>query len=162
MPREQKTRSKASQKSKEHIVATQTRENTPTTVEVTTNDTQVIDNTTTINATDATISAQEPEQTATEQSTTSSKQVVWPGLQPSWQSWPTSKPGPRSTPPIPGTRPINAFRPEQFKEMGNNQQIGESATQSPLHSLLVEHTSDSSSLDQAVTQNAPGKGKQRL
>jgi hypothetical protein len=27
--------------------------------------------------------------------------------------WPTSKPRPRSTPPDPGTRPINAFRPEQ-------------------------------------------------
>jgi hypothetical protein len=109
-------------------------------------ETQATNNTTTKNAPDTTISAQQ-EQTAVEQSTTGSKEVVWPGGQPCWPSWPTSKPGPRSTPPIAGTRPINTFRPEQFKEIDYNQQKGEPAAQ---RSLLDERTS------------SPGKGKQRL
>jgi hypothetical protein len=158
MSREQKTRPKASQKSKQRVgAATQVDEATQTTADATTNGT----NTMTTNASDETVGAQ-TEQVAIEQSRTSSKQVVWPGLQPSWESWPTSKPGPRSTPPIPGTLPINAFRPEQCKEIGYNQQLGEPAIQSPLRSLPEERTSGPTSFDQPVAQSAPGRGKQRL
>jgi hypothetical protein len=42
-----------------------------------------------------------------------------------WPSWPTSKPGPWSTPPMPGTRPINALRPEQFTAIDYQQETGE-------------------------------------
>ena len=161
MPREQKTRSKAFQKSKQRVAATQA---TQTTTDVTTDDTQVTNDITTTNASDASdaIISAPPEQAAVEQSTTSHKQVVWPGLQPSWLSWPSSKPGPRSTPPMPGTRPINSLRPEQFKEIGYNQQIGEPATQDSLRSHPDERTSGSTSFDQPTAQDVVGKRKQRL
>jgi hypothetical protein len=162
MAREQKTRSKASQKAKPRVAPTQVRGQTgaspvPTVTASATStsgvaagalpdEAQTTSNTTTTNAPDTTISTQQ-EQTAVEQSTTGSKQVVWPGWQPNWPSWPTSQPGPRSTPPIAGTRPINAFRSEQFEETDYNQQIGEPAVQ---RSLPDERTS------------GPGKGKQRL
>jgi len=156
MAREQKTKSKASQRSKQRVAATQA---TQTIADATADDTLVTNNTTTTNTSDTTISTQ-PEQVAVEQSSTSNQPVAsWPGLQPSWQSWPTSKPGPRATPPIPGARPINSLRPEQFKEIGYNQQTGEPATQSPLPD---EHTTGPTSFDQPTAQNAPGKGKQRL
>lgn len=161
MSREQKTKSKASQKSKQSGTATKVHKATQTIADVTTDDGQVANDKTTTDASDATIRAQ-AEQTAIEQSTTSNKQVVWPGLQPSWPSWPTSKPGPRATPPIPGTHPINALRPEQYKEMGYKQQTGEPAIQSPLRSLPDERISGPTSFDQPVAQHALGKGKQRL
>lgn len=42
-----------------------------------------------------------------------------------WPAWPTSKPGPWSTPPMPGTRPINALRPEQLVVIDGKQETGE-------------------------------------
>jgi hypothetical protein len=83
-------------------------------------------------------------------------------LQPVWPTWPTSKPGPHSTPPAPGTRPINKLRPEQFAEIGYNQQTGESATQDPLRSLPDEHTTGPTGFDQPTAQDVLGKRKQRL
>jgi hypothetical protein len=158
MAREQKTRAKASQKAKPHVATTQVQGQTGASPVPTTtfpDETQTTKKTT--NAHDTNISAQQ-EQTAVEQSTTSSKQVVWSGWQPSWPSWPTSKPGPRSTPPIAGTRPINTFRPEQFKETDYNQQIGKPAMQrSPDGPTFKSDISG-----QLTAQNAPGKGKQRL
>jgi hypothetical protein len=171
MAREQKTKSKGSQtqsaKSKQRVAATQVRQATQSTTDATTDDTQVTNNIMAQNALDETISAQQEQGGASqpstvEQSTTGDKQVVWTGLQPSWPSWPTSKPGSRSTPPMPGTRPINRFRPEQFKEVGYNQQTGEPAIQSPLRSFPDEHTTGPTSFDQSAAQHNPGKGKQRL
>jgi hypothetical protein len=46
-------------------------------------------------------------------------QVVWSGMRPTWPSWPSSKPGPCSTPPVPEMHSINAFRPEQYVEASN-------------------------------------------
>jgi hypothetical protein len=178
MPREQKTKSKAAQKAKQRATATyddqtiadagQAQGAAPTRGEgdslagqaqgAAPTGTWGTNDTTTTDASDVTSNAQ-PEQTVVEQSRVSNEQVVWPGLQPSWPSWPTSKPGPRATPSIPGTHPINSFRPEQYKEIGYNQQTGEPATQSPLRSLPDERTSGPTSFDQPLM---PGKGKQRL
>jgi hypothetical protein len=43
-----------------------------------------------------------------------------------WPAWPTSKPGPRTTPPPAGTKPINAIRREQVTPIAYNQETGES------------------------------------
>ena len=167
MARDQKTKAKASQKPKQRVAATQTRDATQTITNTATDETQITNGTTIVddapitddmtitNGSDATSNAQ-AEPTAVEQS---HEPLVWSGLQPSWPSWPTSKPGPRSTPPIPGMRPMNAFRSEQFKEMGYNQQTGEPATQS---AHPDESTNSQASLDQPLVQNTPGRGKQRL
>ncbi len=39
--------------------------------------------------------------------------------------WPTSRRGPQSTPPPPGTHSMNPLRPEQLAEIGYNQETGE-------------------------------------
>jgi len=44
-----------------------------------------------------------------------------------WPQWPTSKPGPRSTPPPAGMKPINAIRREQVTPVVYNQETGEAA-----------------------------------
>ena len=163
MPREPKTKSKTSQKSKQRVTAPQLHDTAQTTAGTTSTvpETQVTNNITTINASDAASSTQQ-EQSGVEQSTKSNEPVVWAGVQPSWPTWPTSKPGPRSTPPIPGSRPINTFRPEQFEEVGYNQQTGEPATQSPLRSLPDERTTGPTSFDQPTAQDTVGKRIQRL
>ena len=164
MPRVPKTKSKASQKSKQRVAAPQLHNTTQTATDTAStffDETQVKNDVTTINDSDATSNTQQ-EQSGVEQSTKSSEPVVWAGVQPSWPGWPTSKPGPRSTAPIPGTHPINTFRSEQFKEVGYNQQTGEPATQSPLRSLPDERTTGPTSLDQPTAQDTVGKRIQRL
>ena len=54
---------------------------------------------------------------------------------PHYLAWPTSKPGPRSTPPPPGMRPINPYRSEQVLELGYNQASGEPGSDSPFRSM---------------------------
>ncbi|GHO85635.1 hypothetical protein [Dictyobacter formicarum] len=84
-------------------------------------------------------------------------------VQPSWPSWPTSKPGPRSTPPPPGMRSFNPFRPEQVSEIGYNQATGEPGSNSPLRSLPDPSMGDLVSFDQKPTgQDILGKRKKRL
>ena len=56
-------------------------------------------------------------------------------VQPHYLAWPTSKPGPRSTPPPPGMRPINLYRSEQVLELGYNQATGEPGSDSPFRSM---------------------------
>jgi hypothetical protein len=102
------------------------------------------------------------EQAAVQQNTANDQKVAWSGLQPTWPTWPTSKPGPRSKPPMPGTRSINKLRSEQFMEVGYNQQTGEPVTQTPLRSLPDAHTTGPSSFDQPTAQDVLGKRKQRL
>ena len=43
---------------------------------------------------------------------------------PRYPTWPTSKPGPMTTPPLPGQKPINALRSEQMTEVDYNQETG--------------------------------------
>lgn len=174
MTRDQKVKSKVSQtqntRSKQRVTpatTTQVRDTAQTGADITStvpDKTQAASNITTTdttNASNATISTQQ-EQTNVQQSATKDQQVVWAGVQPGWPNWPTSQPGPRSTPPAPGTRPINALRSEQFEEVGYNEQTGKPATQSSLRSLPDERISGPTSFDQPTAQDAPGKGKQRL
>ena len=51
--------------------------------------------------------------------------AVQGGMQPRYPTWPTSEPGPMTTQPPPGQRPINAQRSEQVAEVGYNQETGE-------------------------------------
>ena len=62
-------------------------------------------------------------------------------------AWPTSKPGPRSTPPPPGQRPMPG-RTEQAVEVGYNQETGTPSTESPLRSLPDANTTGQTSFDQ--------------
>ncbi len=170
MAREQKTKSKASQahnaRSKQRVApaaATQVPDITSTIA----GETQEADHRTTTdttNTSDATSSAQPGQGGASspataQQSAASNQEVVWTGLQPSWPSWPSSKPGPRSTPPAPGMRPINKFRSEQCEGVGYNQHRGEQATPSLFPGRPA--TSPISS-DQPTAQETLGKRKHRL
>ena len=84
-------------------------------------------------------------------------------MQPRYPEWPTSQRGPMSTPPPPGTRPINPMRSEQVAEVGYNQETGEPGTQSPFRSMPDETVTGQTSFDQAETaQEALGKRKERL
>jgi hypothetical protein len=58
----------------------------------------------------------QPSQAETDK-TVESYQIRWP-------EWPTSKPGPRSTPPPAGMKPINAIRREQVTPVAYNQETG--------------------------------------
>jgi hypothetical protein len=171
MARDQKIKSKASQG---HNVSTKQRaaraaldpDTTQPTVDTKSpilDETQGANNEMTTDTThpfDATISTQQEQGRASQPSPI--QQAVWTGLQPSWPSWPTSKPGPRSTPPALGMRSINRLRPEQFREVAYNQETGEPATQSPFRSLPDERTTGPTSFDQPTAQDVLGKRKQRL
>ncbi|GLV58007.1 hypothetical protein KDH_48410 [Dictyobacter sp. S3.2.2.5] len=82
-----------------------------------------------------------------------------------WPTWPTSRPGPRATPPPPGMRSFNPFRPEQVSEVGYNQETGESASgDQQSRSLPDPSMADLASFDQKPTtgQEMLGKRKKRL
>ncbi len=75
-------------------------------------------------------------------------------------AWPTSKPGPRVTPPPPGQKPMPG-RTEQVVEVGYNQETGTPGTDSPLRSLPDASLTGPTSFDQpAVTQQKLKKRKQ--
>ena len=100
---------------------------------------------------------------ALQEGTPDTNKAVQESMKPQYPAWPTSKPGPRSTPPPPGMRSINAVRSEQVKELGYNQETGEPGTQSPLRSMpdasMVGHTG----FDQLETaQESLKKRKERL
>ena len=96
--------------------------------------------------------------TAPQQAETAVQRVT-----PQYPAWPTSKPGPQSTPPPPGMRPISAIRREQVAEVGYNQETGEPSTQSPFRSQPDARISEHPSFDQAETaQEALHRRKHRL
>ncbi|GHO93703.1 hypothetical protein KSF_037510 [Reticulibacter mediterranei] len=64
-----------------------------------------------------------------------------------YPAWPTSKPGPRTTPPPAGTKPINAIRREQVTPVIYDQETGEP--------VLPEET-------KVTGEQRLGKRKQRL
>src|SRR5947209_18236717 len=76
---------------------------------------------------------QKPEQ---QQLQTQQQQQVQPHKYPNIPhfSWPTSKPGPRTTLPPPGQKPMPG-RTEQLLEVGHNQETGTAVDDSPLRSL---------------------------
>ena len=78
-------------------------------------------------------------------------------------TWPTSKPGPLSTPPPPGMKPVSAIRSEQVAEINYNQETGEPADQNPLRSNPDETLTGPTGLDQPLTgQEMLRKRKPRL
>ncbi|MBO0780292.1 MAG: hypothetical protein J2P37_15815 [Ktedonobacteraceae bacterium] len=86
-----------------------------------------------------------------------------PYIRPVYPSWPVSKPGPRTTPPPPGMKSVNAQRAEQVAEVGYNQETGEPGVQSPFRSLPDENITESPSFDQPTTaQEALQRRKKRL
>jgi hypothetical protein len=89
---------------------------------------------------------------------------VQSGMRPRYPAWPTSKPGPRVTPLLPGMRAINAFRPEQGAEIAYNQETGEPSVESPARSLPDEAEKGPVSFDEKpkTGQGVLGKRKQRL
>ena len=52
-------------------------------------------------------SMNQDQQRALQEGTPDATKAVQPAIAPSFPAWPTSKPGPQSTPPPPGERPIN-------------------------------------------------------
>ncbi|GCE26318.1 hypothetical protein KDA_18020 [Dictyobacter alpinus] len=85
-------------------------------------------------------------------------------VQPSWPSWPTSKPGPTTMPPPQGMRPLNAYRREQVVEVGYNQETGKPIDASPMRPMPDPDLKDAVSFDQKprTGQDVLGKRKQRL
>jgi len=100
------------------------------------------------------------EQQALQEAAPTSENRVVQRIEPYYPSWPTSKPGPQSTPPLAGTRSINAFRPEQVAEIGYNQETGEPLVDSPQRSMPDASTHG---FDQPRNaQDTLGKRKERL
>jgi hypothetical protein len=103
------------------------------------------------------------DQRALQESTPDTNKTVQESVRPHYPNWPTSKPGPHSTPPPPGTRSMNAMRSEQVKELGYNQETGEPGVQSPLRSMPDASMEGRTSFDQLETaQESLKKRKERL
>ena len=84
-------------------------------------------------------------------------------MTPHYPAWPSSKPGPQTTPVPPGMRPISAIRREQVAEAGYNQETGEPSTQSPFRSQPDARITEHPSFDQAETaQEALHRRKHRI
>ncbi len=62
-------------------------------------------------------------------------------------AWPTSKPGPRSTPPPPAQKPMPG-RTDQVVEVGYNQETGTPSSESLLRSLPDANTTGPTAFDQ--------------
>ncbi len=104
------------------------------------------------------------EQRAVQEGTPNVTREVQEGMKPNYPHWPTSKHGPRATPPPPGMRPINAIRAEQVVEVGYNQATGEPATQDPRrYAPDEEKVGKDTGFDQLETaQDILKRGKERL
>ncbi len=80
-----------------------------------------------------------------------------------YPTWPTSKPGPQSTPPPPGMKPVSAIRREQVAEQNYNQETGEPADPHPLRANPDETLTGPTGFDQPLTgQEMLRKRKPRL
>ncbi|TMC17333.1 MAG: hypothetical protein E6J34_18845 [Chloroflexi bacterium] len=71
--------------------------------------------------------------------------------------WPHSKPGPRSTPPPQGSKPINVIRREQVAELDSGQATGKLSTQSAVPASVNEMEKEL-----ALLQETLKKRRQRL
>ena len=74
--------------------------------------------------------------------------------------WPTSKPGPRSTPPPPGMNSMPG-RTEQAVEIGYNQETGTPGNESPLRSLPDANTTGPTSFDEPRVQPRATKKRRK-
>jgi len=75
-------------------------------------------------------------------------------------SWPTSKPGPRTTLPSPGQR-LMPGRTDQVVEIGYNQETGEPSTDSPLRSMPDDSLKGNTSFDQQETAQRAMKKRRK-
>jgi hypothetical protein len=97
------------------------------------------------------------------QNISQSQQQVVHRIKPHYPSWPTSKPGPQSTPPLVGMRSVNPFRPEQIAEIDSNRETDQPSVDSPLYSAPDASIHGSTSFDQSKNaQDTLGKRKRRL
>ena len=104
----------------------------------------------------------QPQKQGLQQAAPSEKQTVQ-RIEPRYPSWPTSRPGARSTSPLAGMRSVNPFRPEQVTEISYNREIDQPSIDGPLHSVSDASIHDSTSLDQSKNaQDILGKRKRRL
>jgi hypothetical protein len=103
------------------------------------------------------------EQQSTAQANVQPAKTAVQRVTPHYPAWPSSKPGPQTTPVPPGMRPISAIRREQVAEVGYNQETGEPSTQSPFRSQPDARISEHPSFDQAETaQEALHRRKHRI
>ncbi len=109
-------------------------------------------------------SAEQATQTALQTSSIPANNSVQAATKPHFPVWPTSKPGPRTTPPMPGMAATHPFRPEQFTEIGYDQVTGEPGNSSLERSVPDEAKTGpvSSDLKPKTGQETLGKRKQRL
>ena len=111
-------------------------------------------------------SATQDQQRALQEGVPSDQRAVQQGVQPHYPTWPTSVPGPWSTPVPPGMKPINALRREQVAEIAYNQEAGEPGL--PGRSPEVTASGPTQSYDQPEAtprqtgQEKLGKRKKRL
>jgi hypothetical protein len=78
---------------------------------------------------------------------------------PDFPGWPTSKPGPTTTPPPPGMKPINSWRREQVRE---TDQASIAATEAGSVRSLAGETPDVSVPIGVTAQEALHRRKKRL
>lgn len=109
-------------------------------------------------------SAEQEAQTTLQKVPAPESTAVQPTVKPNYPNWPTSKPGPRATPPPPGMLPTHIFRTEQMTEIGYNQETGEPVDAVPERTLPDEAEKGSVSFDlkPKTGQETLGKRKQRL
>lgn len=109
-------------------------------------------------------SAQQESQTTLQRVPAPESTAVQPTVVPHYPNWPTSKRGPRVTPPPPGMLPTHRFRTEQVTEIGYNQETGEPGDESAERALPDEAKTGSVSFDlkPRTGQESLGKRKQRL
>lgn len=108
---------------------------------------------------------EQDEARALQEGTPDTNKAVQQSMQPRYPMWPTSKPGPQSTPPPPGMRTINTLRPEQMVEVGYNQETGTPGTLAPSRSLPESSQQPNVSPDQLVssaTPDGPQRRKKRI
>ena len=82
-------------------------------------------------------------------------------IEPRYPNWPTSKPGPQSTSPLAGMRPINTFRSEQVAEIGYNQETGVPSTDHPLRSMPDASLHGTTGFDQLQTAQQAMKKRRK-
>ncbi len=83
-------------------------------------------------------------------------------LAPQLPAWPTSRPGPLTTPPPVGTHPINSLRPEQVTGL-ENQTSDTFGEELPLHALSDPYLEQRVNIGQPEAAPEPHKKpKQRL
>ena len=109
-------------------------------------------------------SAKQEAQTTLQHVPTPESTEVGPASKTQYPNWPSSKRGPRVTPPPPGMLPTHIFRPEQMTEIAYNQETGEPVDESPERTLPDEAKTGSVSFDlkPKTGQETLGKRKQRL